>query len=75
MRQTLSGAVAIGLEAAEQFNRLVWHAQHALPASDAVCSLEPLRESDTIVTLLERLTVLKTSFRAATMRTGPTPLP
>lgn len=73
MRQYPSAAMAIGVAAAEQFNRLMVHAQHALPASQAVCSLEPVIESDTVVTLLERLTVLKTSFRAAIMRSGPTP--
>ena len=41
----------------------MWHAQHALPASQAVCDLEPLAESDTVVKLLERLTVIKTAFR------------
>jgi hypothetical protein len=53
----------------------MWHAQHALPASEAVCCLQPLIESDTIVTLLERLTVLKTALRATIMRSGPTPSP
>jgi hypothetical protein len=55
-------AVAIGIVGAEQL-----HAQHALPASQAVCDLEPLAESDTIVKLLERLTVIKTAFRVVTM--------
>jgi hypothetical protein len=56
-------AVAIGVVGAEQFNPLMWHAQHALPASQAVCDLEPLAQSDTVVKLLERLTVIKTAFR------------
>jgi hypothetical protein len=53
----------------------MWHAQHALPASQAVCDLEPLAESDTVVKLLERLTVIKTAFRVATMRSWPRPSP
>ena len=63
-----SDGVAVGVAGAEQFNRLMWQAQHALPASQAVCHLEPLTESDTIVKLLERLIVLETAFRAAAMR-------
>jgi hypothetical protein len=74
-RQEPSGGVAIGVAGAEQFNRLMWQAQRALSAFQAVCYLEPLAESDTIVNLLERLIVLKTAFRAATMRSWERPLP
>ena len=74
VRQEPADGVAIGVAGAEQFNRLMWHAQHALPAQ-AVSHLEPLTESDTIVKLLERLIVLKTAFQAAAMRSWSRLLP
>ena len=40
--------MAIGVAGAAQFNRLMRQAQHALPASQAVCHLLPLTQSDTI---------------------------
>ena len=62
VRPERSDGVAIGIAGAEQFNRLMWQARHALSASQAVSHLQPLTESDTIVKLLERLIVLKTAF-------------
>jgi hypothetical protein len=74
VRQEPADGVAIGIAGAEQFNRLMWQARHALPAQ-AVSHLEPLAESDTIVKLLEGLIVLKTAFQAAAMRSWSRLLP
>jgi len=74
VRQEPADGVAVGVAGAEQFNRLMWQAQHALPAQ-VVSQLEPLTESDTIVKLLERLIVLKTAFQAAAMRNWSTLVP
>jgi hypothetical protein len=64
-------SVAIGGAGAEQFNGLLWQAQQALATSQTVCYMEPLIASDTIVKLLQRLTVLKTALDAVTMRRWP----
>jgi len=66
-------SVGIGGAGAKEFNGLLRHTQQALPASEAVCDMEPLIESDTIVKLLERLTVLKTALDPAMMRSWPRP--
>lgn len=53
---------------AAQFNHLLREARVALPGVGTVSSLDLLMEYDSVVTLVSRLTVLKTIIDHATVR-------
>lgn len=59
---------SIGSLRAAQFNHLLREARVALPGVGTVYSLDLLMEYDSVVTLVSRLTVLKTIIDHATVR-------
>ena len=59
---------SIGSLRAAQFNHLLREARVALPGVGTVSSLDLLMEYDSVVTLVSRLTVLKTIIDHATVR-------